>query len=163
MCMCFFFFFKQKTAYEMRISDWSSDVCSSDLDDPLSAYSNPPILPQKRNADARAAEGRRHSRVDVAREALTHNRATEIIHEIHLALPCQHIDQWRHYRRSRLENILEQAASAGFTDHNDIVRIYIRVVVVATKYRTEIVNSHHIMSPDRPKDTKIVTVPHLRP
>src|SRR3546814_8608856 len=28
-----FFFFKQKTAYEMRISDWSSDVCSSDLDE----------------------------------------------------------------------------------------------------------------------------------
>src|SRR3546814_5753009 len=35
--MCYssflFFFFKQKTAYEMRISDWSSDVCSSDLVD----------------------------------------------------------------------------------------------------------------------------------
>src|SRR3546814_2441499 len=31
MCYCFFFF-KQKTAYEMRISDWSSDVCSSDLE-----------------------------------------------------------------------------------------------------------------------------------
>src|SRR3546814_3790631 len=32
-CIIFFlfFFFKQKTAYEMRISDWSSDVCSSDL------------------------------------------------------------------------------------------------------------------------------------
>src|SRR3546814_7188707 len=29
--MLFFVFFKQKTAYEMRISDWSSDVCSSDL------------------------------------------------------------------------------------------------------------------------------------
>src|SRR3546814_7640942 len=29
--VCFLFFFKQKTAYEMRISDWSSDVCSSDL------------------------------------------------------------------------------------------------------------------------------------
>src|SRR3546814_4632382 len=28
---CIIFFFKQKTAYEMRISDWSSDVCSSDL------------------------------------------------------------------------------------------------------------------------------------
>src|SRR3546814_2115389 len=28
---CFFFFFKQKTAYEIRISDWNSDVCSSDL------------------------------------------------------------------------------------------------------------------------------------
>src|SRR3546814_3198151 len=31
MSVCIFFFFKQKTAYEMRISDWSSDVCSSDL------------------------------------------------------------------------------------------------------------------------------------
>src|SRR3546814_1307373 len=38
LCVCnysvlfsHFFFFKQKTAYEMRISDWSSDVCSSDL------------------------------------------------------------------------------------------------------------------------------------
>src|SRR3546814_1644890 len=31
--VAFFFFFKQKTAYEMRISDWSSDVCSSDLRD----------------------------------------------------------------------------------------------------------------------------------
>src|SRR3546814_16481458 len=33
-----FFFFKQKTAYEMRISDWSSDVCSSDL---------PPVIVEK--------------------------------------------------------------------------------------------------------------------
>src|SRR3546814_10577052 len=32
MLLSFFFFFKQKTAYEMRISDWSSDVCSSDLE-----------------------------------------------------------------------------------------------------------------------------------
>src|SRR3546814_1432404 len=31
MDISFFFFFKLKTAYEMRISDWSSDVCSSDL------------------------------------------------------------------------------------------------------------------------------------
>src|SRR3546814_2480042 len=31
MCIVLVFFFKQKTAYEMRISDWSSDVCSSDL------------------------------------------------------------------------------------------------------------------------------------
>src|SRR3546814_9429041 len=29
--LCYFFFYKQKTAYELRISDWSSDVCSSDL------------------------------------------------------------------------------------------------------------------------------------
>src|SRR3546814_2031661 len=31
LCVLCFFFFKQKTAYELRISDWSSDVCSSDL------------------------------------------------------------------------------------------------------------------------------------
>src|SRR3546814_9045759 len=31
MCIVVIFFFKQKTAYELRISDWSSDVCSSDL------------------------------------------------------------------------------------------------------------------------------------
>src|SRR3546814_1907441 len=36
-----FFFFKQKTAYEMRISDWSSDVCSSDLN----SSRNAPELP----------------------------------------------------------------------------------------------------------------------
>src|SRR3546814_2442818 len=33
LVQCYIFFFKQKTAYEMRISDWSSDVCSSDLGD----------------------------------------------------------------------------------------------------------------------------------
>src|SRR3546814_9722666 len=38
-----FFFFKQKTAYEMRISDWSSDVCSSDLRrGPPSVYAGVP-------------------------------------------------------------------------------------------------------------------------
>src|SRR3546814_9883259 len=36
-----FFFFKQKSAYEMRISDWSSDVCSSDLRDEM--ISNPTL------------------------------------------------------------------------------------------------------------------------
>src|SRR3546814_5277149 len=54
--MCFgiceylvFFFFKQKTAYDMRISDWSSDVCSSDLrprapDVVLKGRTSPPSL-----------------------------------------------------------------------------------------------------------------------
>src|SRR3546814_3572592 len=36
-----FFFFKQKTAYEMRISDWSSDVCSSDLADKVHPIDSP--------------------------------------------------------------------------------------------------------------------------
>src|ERR1043166_6381450 len=34
-CCFFFFFFKQKTAYEIPKRDWSSDVCSSDLDNPI--------------------------------------------------------------------------------------------------------------------------------
>src|SRR3546814_1376756 len=38
--MCCLFFFKQKTAYEMRISDWSSDVCSSDLTNIIRAVHN---------------------------------------------------------------------------------------------------------------------------
>src|SRR3546814_668251 len=39
--LCFFFVFKQKTAYEWRISDWSSDVCSSDLREAFSALRHP--------------------------------------------------------------------------------------------------------------------------
>src|SRR3546814_7855414 len=38
-----FFFFKQKTAYEMRISDWSSDVCSSDLVMDRNGVMSPPM------------------------------------------------------------------------------------------------------------------------
>src|SRR3546814_7113677 len=38
MVVCCIFFFKQKTAYEMRISDWSSDVCSSDLAEDTKAW-----------------------------------------------------------------------------------------------------------------------------
>src|SRR3546814_4000854 len=48
-----FFFFKQKTAYELRISDWSSDVCSSDLP-PAGLLGGPADLP---------ATARRHSRL----------------------------------------------------------------------------------------------------
>src|SRR3546814_9750516 len=45
--MRWFFFFKQKTAYEMRISDWSSDVCSSDLEtDGQRALVNGTMLPK---------------------------------------------------------------------------------------------------------------------
>src|SRR3546814_2249026 len=49
--MRFFFFFKQKTAYEMRISDWSSDVCSSDLAIPPI----PPCTPLSRSSSSVAA------------------------------------------------------------------------------------------------------------
>src|SRR3546814_1291839 len=63
MCLllfCLFFFFKQKTAYEMRISDWSSDVCSSDL-----GTTRPTPLPERVGAKQRICSGpswRRYSR-----------------------------------------------------------------------------------------------------
>src|SRR3546814_16475671 len=47
MCMVCFIFFKQKTAYGMRISDWSSDVCSSDL----APSGRPFFLPATGSAD----------------------------------------------------------------------------------------------------------------
>src|SRR3546814_14493131 len=52
----FVFFFKQKTAYEMRISDWSSDVCSSDL---------------KRMADLELLNPRDHGRLRAAKRLST--------------------------------------------------------------------------------------------
>src|SRR3546814_2296573 len=45
-----FFFFKQKTAYEMRISDWSSDVCSSDLHDRRQQLACAQMPPRKAEA-----------------------------------------------------------------------------------------------------------------
>src|SRR3546814_21155691 len=63
---CFFFFFKQKTAYEMRISDWSSDVCSSDLSRAVTEISDQPRLTAAQRVDARVgfaevqAEGAGH-------------------------------------------------------------------------------------------------------
>src|SRR3546814_6203951 len=50
------FFFKQKTAYEMRISDWSSDVCSSDLICPRAARTRERPRDLRRRPVARDAE-----------------------------------------------------------------------------------------------------------
>src|ERR1051326_3658446 len=44
----FFFFFKQKTAYEIKEGDWSSDVCSSDLPTPACARDSPSGRPRRR-------------------------------------------------------------------------------------------------------------------
>src|SRR3546814_11655228 len=50
------FFFKQKTAYEMRISDWSSDVCSSDLS-PARIPGRPALRPVRRRGPRRRSTG----------------------------------------------------------------------------------------------------------
>src|SRR3546814_20818011 len=58
MLTCVFFFFKQKTAYEMRISDWSSDVCSSDLEEqPLQDLRTlPAVIGKQRRAFCKKAQ-----------------------------------------------------------------------------------------------------------
>src|SRR3546814_6645752 len=81
-----FFFFKQKTAYEMRISDWSSDVCSSDLRSALSrraaraarqhrAGDGPGLRPG--TARARAAPGRAGDAVLRRRQRRRQDRARD--------------------------------------------------------------------------------------
>src|SRR3546814_4437247 len=62
-----FFFFKQKTAYEMRISDWSSDVCSSDLHGAFSGRRGGRAIPRysKRSARQEVAERKQESRVNL--------------------------------------------------------------------------------------------------
>src|SRR3546814_5453101 len=63
-----FFFFKQKTAYEMRISDWSSDVCSSDLLPPGARQAGGPDL-------GGGGSARIHRRVDLPRGGRALHRA----------------------------------------------------------------------------------------
>src|SRR3546814_5337966 len=78
VCSCFFFFFKQKTAYEMRISDWSSDVCSSDLlfalrRDPATGKWNQKAVPLADNATVTIAGtiGKRDTILATAETMLT--------------------------------------------------------------------------------------------
>src|SRR3546814_1500798 len=61
--MLFVFFFKQKTAYEMRISDWSSALCSSDLEPaPRAAALSQPQPPERKRHPHRAGQSARHPR-----------------------------------------------------------------------------------------------------
>src|SRR3546814_10058211 len=65
-----FFFFKQKTAYEVRISDWSSDVCSSDLVGAIPPGQSEEIaLASCRSRYARAAAGPRQARPQARTDA----------------------------------------------------------------------------------------------
>src|SRR3546814_5711291 len=63
------FLFKQKTAYEMRISDWSSDVCSSDLQSVLARIVREDVAKARRDDAADAEIGERPHRVLARRPA----------------------------------------------------------------------------------------------
>src|SRR3546814_243421 len=81
----FVFFFKQKTAYEMRISDWSSDVCSSDLErkekvDFTNKYYNTPakFVRKKGSGIEITEEGLKGKSVGVQRATIHDNFVTEV-------------------------------------------------------------------------------------
>src|SRR3546814_9949897 len=98
-----FFFFKQKTAYEMRISDWSSDVCSSDL----------PGAPARASGSApwgRAAPGCDRNRIRTARRS---GRATR-----HAAPPA---------RRSRRDRLARAAGSRRSEEHTSELQSLMRI------------------------------------
>src|SRR3546814_1478192 len=76
MYLLLVFFFKQKTAYEMRISDWSSDVCSSDLRRPLRGRRSVAprlVLPAARRGPARGGEPRGEGGARLARHPRRHH------------------------------------------------------------------------------------------
>src|SRR3546814_3080537 len=75
----FVFFFKQKTAYEMRISDWSSDVCSSDLDSSLICALAAPMAPRGLNTFSVTFDSAEHDesafQTEMARSLGTRHRS----------------------------------------------------------------------------------------
>src|SRR3546814_9436896 len=68
--MVVFFFFKQKTAYEMRISDWSSDVCSSDLTEMTKQGLDPKLGLDQHFIDAADIAGKRTGGFETAAQQI---------------------------------------------------------------------------------------------
>src|SRR3546814_3914325 len=95
--MFLFFFFKQKTAYEMRISDWTSDVCSSDLRirtvstvAPRPRFRAPPVrAPGNGEATAHARHHqRRRCRAGSSRRSEEHTSELQSLMRISYAVFC---------------------------------------------------------------------------
>src|SRR3546814_11074833 len=125
-----FFFFKQKTAYEMRISDWSSDVCSSDLRgrdaaDPYNLLAADLILeatlPMKCDPQRRD-DGQQHER----RHGQQH--------------PCQYRD-WPRQRTSRIKHGRRDRKSVG-SGKSGSVRVDLggRRIIQKKKQTTKLTN-----------------------
>src|SRR3546814_6590936 len=139
--MCFFVFFKQKTAYEMRISDWSSDVCSSDLH----------VLHQV-NAPARAVEfiakqniGGTGGGAETAMHAFAdhcfrcpHRRIGELFgREISLHAPPPGNGRSRKYQRDRTRGVPGEARSEEHTSElQSLMRISYAVFCLKKKKKT---------------------------
>src|SRR3546814_6637945 len=94
MCWLFllFFFFKQKTAYEMRISDWSSDVCSSDLAD-KTGFTRPvgPRDQRRLSRLQREVHALEQNPVGAQASDILKRKACACLHHAHI-LPCRLIN-----------------------------------------------------------------------
>src|SRR3546814_5432675 len=95
---CLFFFFKQKTAYEMRISDWSSDVCSSDLGDrrhPLSAGNLEREAAPEAARRVEARHAHRQPRLHHGRMETGASAGGGWTHDLFLARACPQMKAWK--------------------------------------------------------------------
>src|SRR3546814_4810065 len=110
--MFLFFFFKQKTAYEMRISDWSSDVCSSDLLGRWPARNPPP----ERRAERWALMLRVH---DAVASGASHRAIAECLFDLG-ELPRWRVNapSWRR-RVQRLAEAAGQLAGEGSANRSE--------------------------------------------
>src|SRR3546814_19314641 len=108
MCCCFFFF-KQKTAYEMRISDWSSDVCSSDLQDDCAGQA---VEPHRFRSVQDIVEGR-----------MMENLARAHVLEFAGVL-CKHLGRPR--RQGRVDAYPRMRQTAGVDEHGHIEQHLLR-------------------------------------
>src|SRR3546814_7684992 len=77
---CVFFFFKQKTAYEMRISDWSSDVCSSDL--PGARLDHRAVLDEQQGRKTAYAEALQQAGILVGIDGRDHDLRGNLVGEL---------------------------------------------------------------------------------
>src|SRR3546814_10693882 len=116
LVVCFVFFFKQKTAYEMRISDWSSDVCSSDL-----RRRAPRDPDQARPALCQCRDRRRHgigrgpapvARLSPPRGTSTAETMTDTTLAANLAEPQQRAKTWFEALRDRICTAFEALGDA---------------------------------------------------
>src|SRR3546814_1390876 len=101
-----FFFFKQKTAYEMRISDWSSDVCSSDLEGGLVLDARREARREQHPRRVEVGQHREHvleltQRHALQPEALGHQRAQQRLVRVGLDREIAAVDRLDVEQRAR--------------------------------------------------------------
>src|SRR3546814_12569043 len=113
----FFFFFKQKTAYEMRISDWSSDVCSSDL-------CKPGLAPRRSRALTPSLAGSTERRGDAPRAPATYQRSEERRVGKECVSTCR--SRWSPYHYKKKKITTTSTSKNKYTYNTTLYRTYNR-------------------------------------